>query len=51
MSGTDTEEPAQILVAEDNDSNRILALRQLERLGSRAVAVGDGVAAAAGTES
>src|ERR1700693_2217333 len=47
MSGTDTEEPAQILVAEDNDSNRILALRQLERLGYPAVAVGDGLEAAA----
>lgn len=54
MSGTRDEDPAQILVApgqilvaEDNDSNRILALRQLERLGYRAVAVGDGNEAAA----
>jgi two-component system, sensor histidine kinase and response regulator len=42
MPAIGSEDRAQILVAEDNESNSILALRQLERLGYRAVVVRDG---------
>jgi CheY-like chemotaxis protein len=35
----------RILVAEDNPTNRLVALRLLERLGHRADAVGDGAEA------
>ena len=41
----------RVLVAEDNEANRLLALKQLEKLGVKAEAVGDGeeaVAAVAG---
>lgn len=37
----------RILLAEDNDTNRLVALRMLERLGHRADAVGNGIEAIA----